>query len=73
MIGHGEILLENLKNQTSMLKDVKRKILSVTNTLGLSNTLIRMIDRRNVSDKYILFGGMIITCIVMFLTIKYLI
>lgn len=73
MIEHGENLLENLKNQTSMLKDVKRKILSVTNTLGLSNTLIRMIDRRNVSDRYILFGGMIITCIVMFLTIKYLI
>ncbi len=73
MIEHGENLLENLKNQTSMLKDVKRKILSVANTLGLSNTLIRMIDRRNISDRYILFGGMIITCIVMFLTIKYLI
>lgn len=73
MIQHGENVLENLKGQSSMLKEVKRKMLNVTNTLGLSNTLIRMIDRRNISDRYILFGGMIITCIVMFLTIKYLI
>lgn len=73
MIDHGENLLGNVKIQNSTLKEVKRKILSVSNTLGLSNTLIRMIERRSASDKYILYGGMIITCIIMFLTVKYLI
>jgi hypothetical protein len=32
-----------------------------------------MIERRNTSDKYILIAGMVITCIIMFLTVKYLI
>jgi Golgi SNAP receptor complex protein 2 len=73
MIDHGETLLGSVKNQSLSLKEVKRKILSASNTLGLSSTLIRMIERRNVSDKYILYGGMIVTCIIMFLTVKYLI
>ena len=32
-----------------------------------------MIERRNTSDKYILIAGMVITCIIMFLTVKYFI
>lgn len=73
MIDHGENLLTSVQNQNLSLKDVKRKMLNISNSLGLSNTLIRMIERRNTSDKYILFGGMIITCIIMFLAVKYLI
>ena len=73
MIAHGENTLSNLQEQHSMLKNVKRKMITITNSLGLSNTLLRMIERRSASDKYILYGGMIITVIVMFLTIKYLI
>ena len=72
MIDHGENSLNNLKEQTSMLKTIKGKMLNITNSLGLSNTLIRMIERRNTSDKYVLYGGMVITCIIIFLTVKYL-
>lgn len=64
-------MLDNLKSQNNMLKDVKRKMLNVANTLGLSGTLIRMIERRNTSDKYVLFGGMFITVVIMVLTVKY--
>ena len=39
MIFQGETALGNLKEQNSMLKEVKRKILSVANTLGLSGNL----------------------------------
>lgn len=73
MIDHGENILEGLKFQSSTLKEIKRKILSATNTLGLSSTLIKMIDRRSTSDKYVLYAGMIITCIIMFLAVRYLI
>ena len=73
MIDHGEHALDDIKKQSTMLKTVKSKMLNITNSLGLSNTLIRMIERRNTSDKYILYGGMIITCIIMFLAVKYLI
>lgn len=72
MIDHGENVLKHIQNQNDFLKDVKRKILNVTNSLGLSNSLIGIIERRNTSDKYVLFGGMIITCVIMFLTLKYL-
>lgn len=72
MIAHGEDTLANLKEQNSALKFIKTKMLTVTNSLGLSNTLIRMIERRNKSDKVFLYGGMIVTLIVMFLTVKYL-
>lgn len=73
MIDHGENVLGNVKHQNLTLKDIKRKTLSVANTLGLSTSLIKMIERRNTSDKYILYGGMIITCIIMFLAVRYLI
>lgn len=72
MIDHGENVLKHVQTQNNFLKDIKTKILNVTNSLGLSNSLIGMIERRNTSDKYVLFGGMLITCIVMYLTIKYL-
>jgi len=72
MIDHGENSLNSLKEQTSMLKTIKGKMLNITNSLGLSNTLIRMIERRSKSDKYVLYGGMVITCIIMFLAVKYL-
>jgi len=72
MIAHGEDTLTNLKEQNSSLKFIKTKMLNVTNSLGLSNTLIRMIERRNQSDKFVLYGGMILTLFIMFLTVKYI-
>lgn len=71
MIAHGEDTLSNLKEQNNALKFVKTKMLNISNSLGLSTTLIRMIERRNQSDKVILYGGMLFTLFVMFLTVKY--
>ena len=73
MIEHGENVLGSIKGQSEMLKGVKSKMLNVGNALGLSRTLIKMIDRRSVSDRYLLVIGMIVTCIIMFLTVKFLI
>ena len=72
MIAHGEDTLTNLKEQNSALKFIKTKMLNVTNSLGLSNTLIRMIERRNQSDKFVLYGGMVFTLFIMFLIVKYI-
>ena len=73
MIAHGEDTLSNMKEQNSSLKLIKTKMLNISNSLGLSTTLIKMIERRNQSDKVVLYGGMIITLIIMFLAYKYLI
>ena len=33
----------------------------------MSNTVMRLIERRSERDKYVLFGGMIVTCVIMYL------
>jgi hypothetical protein len=38
-----------------------KKVLDVANTLGLSNSLIRIIERREGMDKLIVYGGMFLT------------
>lgn len=49
-----------------------KKILDVANMLGLSNTVMRLIERRATQDKFIMIGGMVLTCVFMFLVIRYL-
>ena len=69
----GNNILSNLREQGGMLKSVQKKVLDVMNILGLSNTVLRFIERRSHQDKFILFGGMILTCIVMLLVYIYLV
>lgn len=40
--------------------------------LGLSNTVMRFIEKRAFQDKYLMIGGMLLTCVVMFLVVQYL-
>ncbi|XP_054711930.1 Golgi SNAP receptor complex member 2-like [Uloborus diversus] len=72
LIGSGSSILTNLREQRVTLKGTHKKILDIANTLGLSNTVMRLIEKRTYQDKYVLFGGMLITCVVMFLVVKYL-
>ena len=72
LLGSGSSILTNLKEQRITLKGAHKKILDIANTLGMSNTVMRFIERRTSQDRYILFAGMIVTCIIMFLAWKYL-
>ena len=72
MINSGSNILTNMREQRMTLKGAHKKVLDVANTLGLSNTVLRLIERRSAQDKFILYGGMIFTCILMFLLWKYL-
>lgn len=73
LLSTGSSILSNLRDQRGTLKGVQRRILDMMTTLGLSNTVMRLIDRRTHQDKYILLGGMIVTCIIMLLVWKYLV
>lgn len=73
IIDSGSLALTNMKEQRMTLKGAHKKILDIANTLGLSNTVMRLIERRSYQDKYILFGGMFVTCVIMYLVIAYLI
>lgn len=71
LLVNGTSILGNLREQRVSLKGVQKKMLDIANTLGLSNTVMRLIERRTYQDKFILYGGMIITCVVMFLVWRY--
>ncbi|KAF8768181.1 Golgi SNAP receptor complex member 2-like [Argiope bruennichi] len=72
LLGSGNSILTNLREQRVTLKGAHKKILDIANTLGLSNTVMRLIEKRTYQDKYVLFGGMFVTCVIMFLVVKYL-
>ncbi len=72
LLSSGTSILSSMKDQRTTLKGAHRKILDVANYLGLSNTVMRLIERRAYQDKFILYGGMIATCIIMYLAWKYL-
>ncbi|KAK3590427.1 hypothetical protein CHS0354_024376 [Potamilus streckersoni] len=72
LIGSGSSIISNLREQRLTLKGAHRKILDIANTLGLSNTVMRLIERRTTQDKFIFYGGIILTCIIMFLAWRYL-
>ncbi|XP_001625463.2 Golgi SNAP receptor complex member 2 [Nematostella vectensis] len=72
MISSGSSILTSLREQRNVLKGAQKRILDIANTLGLSNTVMRLIDKRGTQDKWIAFGGMLVTCIIMFLVIHYL-
>ncbi|XP_013787596.1 Golgi SNAP receptor complex member 2-like [Limulus polyphemus] len=72
LLGTGSGILGNIRDQRQTLKGAHRKILDVANTLGISNTVMRLIEKRTYQDKFILFGGMIVTCVIMFLVVRYM-
>ncbi|XP_069094080.1 Golgi SNAP receptor complex member 2 isoform X1 [Pleurodeles waltl] len=63
---------EELMTRTYTTNGAQKKILDVANMLGLSNTVMRLIEKRAFQDKAIMIGGMVVTCVIMFLVVKYL-
>jgi len=72
MIASGSNILHSLRDQKGILKGAQKRLMDIGNTLGLSNTVMRLIEKRGHTDKYILFGGMTLFCVLMFLIWKYL-
>ena len=62
---------ESLRDQRYMIKGFKRKIIDVANTLNMTSTVIRLIERRSEGDKWVLFGGMAVVCLLMFFVIRW--
>uniref|UniRef100_A0A8C6HQK5 Golgi SNAP receptor complex member 2 n=1 Tax=Mus spicilegus TaxID=10103 RepID=A0A8C6HQK5_MUSSI len=63
---------DELLAQRLTLKGTQKKILDIANMLGLSNTVMRLIEKRAFQDKYFMISGMLLTCAVMFLVVQYL-
>jgi Golgi SNAP receptor complex protein 2 len=53
-----ENVLTGLRSQRGVLKGAHRKALDVAANLGLSSTMMRVIERRTTADKILVYGGM---------------
>lgn len=73
MIMSGTSILSSLVNQRDTLKAAKTKLISIGSILGLSNHTMKLIERRFAEDKYILFGGMVLTLIVISIVVYFIV
>ena len=66
LLASGQANLSSLAGQRQKMRWVNRKMLSIGNKVGLSNSTMRMIERRDATDAYLTFGGMIVTMLVIY-------
>lgn len=69
LLSSGSNIIGSLRDQRSMLTGVQRRMAELANTLGLSSSIMGLIEKRIYSDKLLLFGGMILftCCILLFM------
>ncbi|XP_022852398.1 uncharacterized protein LOC111374019 [Olea europaea var. sylvestris] len=60
-----KVVAKTARRIGTMLKRAQRKALDVLNTLGLSNSVMRLIEKRNHVDWWIKYAGMVLTIIVL--------
>ncbi|XP_011034309.1 PREDICTED: membrin-11-like [Populus euphratica] len=69
-ISTGAAILSKYSEQRERLKRAQRKALDVLNTVGLSNAVLRLIERRNRFDRWIKYFGMLITLVILYFLIR---
>lgn len=72
MISTGGNILDSLRNQREMLKGARNKMMTIGNTLGLSDHTMKLIERRVREDGWVFLGGAIVTLVIIGLVIYYL-
>ncbi|KAG6469719.1 membrin-11-like [Zingiber officinale] len=60
----GVAVLSKYSEQRDRLKRAQKKALDILNTVGLSNTVLKLIERRHRVDKRIAYTGMVLTIVV---------
>lgn len=58
----GVATLTAMAGQRDVLKNAHRKVLDVLNTVGMSDSVLRIAERRIAMDKLIAYGGMLLVC-----------
>ncbi len=65
-------ILTSLTGQTDMLKNTRNRLGNIGQSIGISDSLLKAVRRREIGDKMIVFGGMFLVCLILFLFYKYL-
>jgi len=63
----GRDIISALTGQNEMIKNAQRKLWDIANTLGLSQSLIRRIQRRHSGDRVLVYSGMVLTLLILFI------
>mmetsp|Transcript_14869 Transcript_14869/g.21276 ORF Transcript_14869/g.21276 Transcript_14869/m.21276 type:complete len:212 (+) Transcript_14869:129-764(+) len=62
----GQAQLNSLVKQRQSMRGIKRMVLNIGTKIGLSTSTMRMIERRDITDAYLVFGGICTTLVVMY-------
>eukprot|EP00347_Sterkiella_histriomuscorum_P003742 403363121 len=60
----GQSIVEGLQKQSEILKKVKLRALQMLNTIGMSESIMKLIEKRNRTDILLFFGLAILTLII---------
>lgn len=71
-ISIGSSTLDSLRTQRSLLKGAQRRVLDAGTSLGISQSLMRIIHRRTAQDRYVFYGGLVVVFLVIYLCWKYI-
>jgi len=66
LIDQGEASLSGLVEQRQQLRGVKRLVMDIGTRLNLSQSTMRIIERRDITDAYLVLAGIVVTCIVIY-------
>ena len=70
-IESGLASLSDIRDQNATMKGTQRKLRDVAVGLGISGDTIRMVERRVKSDKYVFYGGCVITLVCFYFILRW--
>ena len=59
-IAQGQETLNELLDQKNRLKNIQRKVFDIMNYLGISQSIIKAVEKRDFTDKWIVIIGMVV-------------
>lgn len=71
LLDTGSNVLTQLRTQREAFRSFDDRLRSIASNLGMSSTVMRLIERRSYTDRLILFGGMILFTLFMILVYFY--
>jgi len=62
----GQETLSDLISQKERLKFVQRRLLDIMSLLGVSNSIMRVVERRDFVDRWIVIVGIVLVSLLLF-------
>lgn len=71
LLGSGVSILQSLRDQRDRLTSTRNRLTGIFSSLRLSNTTMKYIEKRLKEDRYILYGGMVVTVLIIIIVMMY--